>query len=360
MKALFGVVVLVLSGCGDQESPVTSPAPVSTTLAPQVGQTSAPKSYQWSRQDGARLFTETFAALNGSFHALNSNSDESPCPPFHFSVRGEEVSIHTPIFQTPDSVIYRSDTGQYAVKTVAADVGIMALGWRESAALSVLDRAKKTAAPKILESSISGACGLRTIVSDFVGETSLADIVPGSLGTEEVNRLGIALLSLLEEVHSIGLVHGDMHAGNVVTNGSEVKLIDFGRARVFIDPVSGQHIPFTYSDEELDFNPMLLSLHELEGWMPSRRDDLFRLAELLAFLVDGDECLYIHRTIRGRRVTLIPPQREIIKRKRFRIFSSQVPAGVVQLYNAATVMAFDQDPDYESLRALFPDDANPV
>ena len=358
MKALIGAMcVFALSGCGDGEEPINGTT-VSPSIASQTYQGTspslAPSLHAISRQEGAAAFIETLSRLDASFHALNGSLGSSPCPPASFAVDGVGFEISDPWMSTQDSALFLDKNRQLVVKVVSPEPQIMALAWRERAALAVLAQGRKLVAPIPHEapSEFETECDLRSLVSEYVGDATLADIQPGTLPADEIRRLGIELLDRLEEVHSLGLIHGDVHAANVVTNGSSVKLIDFGRARTFLDPATGEHLPLTPSDEELDFNPMLLSIPELEGWLPSRRDDLFRLAELLVYLAVGDDCLYIHRTIRGRRVTLIPPQREIIKRKRFRQFPVQVPRGVAELYRATTAMRFEEEPNYQALRSF--------
>lgn len=48
---------------------------------------------------------------------------------------------------------------------------------------------------------------------------------------QEVYRIGIQLFEILEYVHSRNVVHGDISIANVVDDGEQVSLIDFGLAR---------------------------------------------------------------------------------------------------------------------------------
>lgn len=58
-----------------------------------------------------------------------------------------------------------------------------------------------------------------------------------------------------------------------------LKMIDYGRARVFVG-IKGHHVPA--ANKSLgSLNPLLLSPWELEGLTISRRDDMYRLSELL-------------------------------------------------------------------------------
>jgi tRNA A-37 threonylcarbamoyl transferase component Bud32 len=51
-----------------------------------------------------------------------------------------------------------------------------------------------------------------------------------SLGTEQKGKAVQSALREVEKMHRLGYSHGDLHMGNVLTKGSDVKLIDFGTA----------------------------------------------------------------------------------------------------------------------------------
>ncbi len=52
------------------------------------------------------------------------------------------------------------------------------------------------------------------------------------LSNEILINLFIQILQALQEAHSLGIVHRDIQYGNVLTNGKQAKLIDFGIAKV--------------------------------------------------------------------------------------------------------------------------------
>lgn len=51
-----------------------------------------------------------------------------------------------------------------------------------------------------------------------------------SLGAEQKGKAVQSALREVEKMHRLGYSHGDLHMGNVLTKGSDVKLIDFGNA----------------------------------------------------------------------------------------------------------------------------------
>ncbi len=111
-------------------------------------------------------------------------------------------------------------------------------------------------------------------------------------------------LELLRSLHDSGFVHGDVHKGNFVKDREEsLHLIDFGMSVPYVDevgnllpplPCANRHAPsyfssFTslfYNHVTTDLNiiflaPWQLACAEIKTYRIGRRDDLFRLAELL-------------------------------------------------------------------------------
>ena len=72
------------------------------------------------------------------------------------------------------------------------------------------------------------------IVSEFVDGPQLDDYVSevGPLGREGLVTLGRGLLSALEAIHSVGVVHRDLKPGNVLLEGHRPVVIDFGIAQL--------------------------------------------------------------------------------------------------------------------------------
>ncbi len=100
-------------------------------------------------------------------------------------------------------------------------------------------------------------------------------------------------VKLLESVHQLGIVHGDIHAGNIALRDFELStmvqleklisgrdipadwlvLIDFGKAR-FIPEIRKEGVSG-------DLNLDMLSPRHLKGGPIGCRDDIFRLFELV-------------------------------------------------------------------------------
>ncbi len=139
------------------------------------------------------------------------------------------------------------------------------------------------------------AVEIRYMVMDLLNEP-LADIAEtflcksNSEKLDFIHRIALNALSILRGVHSNGIVHGDIHAGAFMFDGSnELRIIDFGKAR----RVRSDAVPKfrTMIDEggywALPDRPSLLSEFELEsGRHPTYQDDLIRLGEMLYKIYD--------------------------------------------------------------------------
>ena len=65
-----------------------------------------------------------------------------------------------------------------------------------------------------------------------------------------------------------------------------IYLIDFGLSKKYIDPKTGEHIKFK-NNHRLNGTPRYASIHALEGYELSRRDDLESLCYVLVYLLKG-------------------------------------------------------------------------
>jgi hypothetical protein len=111
-------------------------------------------------------------------------------------------------------------------------------------------------------------------------------------------RIGIKAIELIETLHNAGIVHGDIHPGNVAfryvgkeaTKTPNLVLLDFGLSRFF---------PSEYGKDFHGFHPSISTDHLdqtlLSPWQfyqlsrTGRRDDIYRAVELVLSIMTEDD-----------------------------------------------------------------------
>ena len=94
----------------------------------------------------------------------------------------------------------------------------------------VLERLDHPNIVRLLDARIEGDANADALVLELAAGGSLADrrVSEGPLAATEVASIGATLAAALEDVHRTGLVHGDVHPGNVLFRGrGEPLLADF-------------------------------------------------------------------------------------------------------------------------------------
>lgn len=191
----------------------------------------------------------------------------------------------------------------------------------------------------------------------------------GKLDANTTLAIGRRAIRLVEQVHKRGLIHGDIHWGNFVyKNESDIpgtlKLIDYGRAMPYIDWQTGDHLPpemmIAKMSELFLWNDAYLSINELQGNPVGRRDDMFRLAEMLSFMMEGTDAIMEKRERpppprtgehkpRALRRSFLVPRRNIVNRKRFRNLKQTTPKAIAELYYASQTDKLEETPNYDIL-----------
>jgi hypothetical protein len=124
------------------------------------------------------------------------------------------------------------------------------------------------------------------LLQDAIKKLRAANSVSSSELLVTILRAGISMIRLCEELHSYGIVHGDIHPGNIALRSDSLNdliFLDFGKAFFYPNRI-GTPISLPL-DESL--NRRLLSHWHLSGFRISMRDDVFRVAELLCNLVSN-------------------------------------------------------------------------
>ena len=110
-----------------------------------------------------------------------------------------------------------------------------------------------------------------------------------------VMHMTLKTLRLIESLHSHGVVHGDIHGGNIVFRDGkpmqeydmetdELMLIDFGMASFFPD----QHLQSDHAPTDTTLNVLMLTPWQLLDKRYGRRDDLYKILDYVAHVLSGD------------------------------------------------------------------------
>ena len=119
------------------------------------------------------------------------------------------------------------------------------------------------------------------LVIDFLSSSLESLRVAGSdgrLSSRSVLMLAPQMISAIEFLHRMNMIHGDIKPENFMmgngANSNKVYMIDFGLTRHYRDPTTHQHIPFK---EHIPFSgtARYASAWALRGHEQSRRDDMY-------------------------------------------------------------------------------------
>ncbi|KAL4563946.1 hypothetical protein LXL04_027995 [Taraxacum kok-saghyz] len=194
------------------------------------------------------------------------------------------------------------------------------------------------------------------LVMDKLGP-SLWDVWNSSnqaLSEEMVACIAVESLSILEQLHLRGFVHGDVKPENFLlgqpgtANEKKLYLVDLGLASKWRDVSSGNHVDYDQKPDVFRGTVRYASVHAHLGRTGSRRDDLESLAYTLVFLLKGK----------------LPWQGFVGENKGFLVCKKKMatspdllcyfcPSPFKQFLEAVTNMKFDEEPNYSKLIALF-------
>ncbi|CAN1331187.1 Casein kinase 1-like protein HD16 [Linum perenne] len=133
------------------------------------------------------------------------------------------------------------------------------------------------------------------LVMDMLGP-SLWDVWNSNnqmLSEQMVACIAVEAISILEQLHSRGFVHGDVKPENFLLGQpgtpeeKKLYLVDLGLASRWMDSTSGRHVEYDQKPDVFRGTVRYASVHAHLGRTGSRRDDLESLAYTLVFLLRG-------------------------------------------------------------------------
>ncbi|XP_050216855.1 casein kinase 1-like protein HD16 [Mercurialis annua] len=194
------------------------------------------------------------------------------------------------------------------------------------------------------------------LVMDMLGP-SLWDVWNSNsqtLSEQMVACIAVEAISILEQLHLRGFVHGDVKPENFLLGQpgtpteKKLYLIDLGLASRWKDSTSGRHVNYDQKPDVFRGTVRYASVHAHLGRTGSRRDDLESLAYTLIFLLKGK----------------LPWQGYAGENKGFLVCKKKMgtspemlcflcPPPFQQFHEMVTNMRFDEEPNYAKLISLF-------
>ena len=203
-----------------------------------------------------------------------------------------------------DSVFYQSIDGSVVIKHIASsrDPLIVKMLETEKAVYSIL--ADLPTGHPLLQYTLKSfefqyplgtpdECYARTLVTQKAVGNEVKDF-DGRLTPKQMAHVVSEVVEGLRLLHAIGIVHGDIHWKNVMvaTTDGKITILDFGRARCFIDEMRNVALA-EYTDLSC-ITRGYLSPFELEHFPAMPRDDVYRAVEMALILtqrhLDRDSC----------------------------------------------------------------------
>lgn len=196
------------------------------------------------------------------------------------------------------------------------------------------------------------------LVMDLLGP-SLEDLFISCgkrFSLKTVVMLAEQMIDRIEYVHSRGILHRDIKPNNflmgVGDRSHRVYVMDFGLAKRYIDPATGEHIPCN-KKKGLTGTVRYTSLNVHDGLEPSRRDDLGAIGYVLMYFNRG-RLPWQGINAKSKRTK----QRKIGGRKEqtsHEELCKGYPHEFVKYLQHCDSVAYDDPPDYAYLRRLMRD-----
>src|SRR5271155_111570 len=139
----------------------------------------------------------------------------------------------------------------------------------------------------------------------------------GGLSLDAARRLIKSIANALEFAHGKNILHGDLKPGNVfITHTGEIKVIDFGLARLMVQPGEVQpKAVANAADRMRALTPAYASPEMLENEVPDPRDDVYALACVAWKLMTGELPFKAKDPSAARNVAQLACPRELSRRE---------------------------------------------
>jgi serine/threonine protein kinase len=107
-----------------------------------------------------------------------------------------------------------------------------------------------------------------------------------NISLEQKEKIFQVILNIIESIHEQYVIHRDVKPQNFMMKGTELFLIDFGMATMYVDS-DKIHIPEKKDKTDLIGTPRFMSINIHNGWEPSRRDDIISACYIYMYMLFG-------------------------------------------------------------------------
>jgi serine/threonine protein kinase len=104
------------------------------------------------------------------------------------------------------------------------------------------------------------------------------------IALEQKEKIFQVILNIVESIHEQYVIHRDIKPQNFMMKGTELFLIDFGMATMYVDS-DKLHIPEKKDKTDLLGTPRFMSINIHNGWEPTRRDDVISACYIYLYML---------------------------------------------------------------------------
>ena len=184
-------------------------------------------------------------------------------------------------------------------------------------------------------------------------DKSLEDIfhIRKTFSIKTTAMIGFQLIGVLHFIHDKNFIHRDVKPDNCVMGAEELNenlyLIDFGLAKKYRSSRTLKQYPMTRK-KKLTGTARYASIHALEGYEQSRRDDMESVGYVMAYLLRGGlpwQGLKI-KTKENKYKNILEKKKEISSEELFKGF----PVEFAEILDNVKKLDYLDEPEYEMLR----------